>query len=117
MAAKIIPVSVFDCIVFGATGDLTTRKLLPALYWRFRDGQMPAASRVIGVARADMDDDAFRARASEALEKHVDPDHSIRDTFADNPLESSFPGASEGSALDEVVVSEPPMLRIGCPTP
>ena len=73
MAAKIIPVSVFDCVVFGATGDLTMRKLLPALYWRFRDGQMPAESRVIGVARAAMDDDAFRARAAEALEKHVDP--------------------------------------------
>jgi glucose-6-phosphate 1-dehydrogenase len=73
MAAKIIPVAVFDCVVFGATGDLTTRKLLPALYWRFRDGQMPAGSRVIGVARATMDDDAFRKQAAEALEKHVDP--------------------------------------------
>ena len=39
---KIIPVAVFDCVVFGATGDLTLRKLLPALYYRFRDGQMPA---------------------------------------------------------------------------
>ena len=38
---KIIPVATFDCVVFGATGDLTLRKLLPALYYRFRDGQMP----------------------------------------------------------------------------
>jgi sec-independent protein translocase protein TatB len=45
------------------------------------------------------------------LEKHVDPDHSIRDTFADNPLESSFPGASDASTLDEVAVSEPPLLE------
>ncbi len=37
---KIIPVADFDCVVFGATGDLTLRKLLPALYYRFRDGQM-----------------------------------------------------------------------------
>ena len=40
--AKIIPVATFDCVVFGATGDLTLRKLLPALYYRFRDGHMPA---------------------------------------------------------------------------
>ena len=39
--AKIIPVATFDCVVFGATGDLTLRKLLPALYYRFHDGQMP----------------------------------------------------------------------------
>jgi sec-independent protein translocase protein TatB len=45
------------------------------------------------------------------LEKHVDPDHSIRDTFADNPLEPSFPAASEVSTLDEVDVSAPPVLE------
>ena len=43
--AKIIPVATFDCVVFGATGDLTLRKLLPALYYRFRDGQMPPESQ------------------------------------------------------------------------
>ena len=42
MPGKFRPVAVFDCVVFGATGDLTLRKLLPALYYRFRDGQMPA---------------------------------------------------------------------------
>ncbi len=42
MVSKIIPVAEFDCVVFGATGDLTLRKLLPALYYRFLDGQMPA---------------------------------------------------------------------------
>jgi glucose-6-phosphate 1-dehydrogenase len=68
---QIIPVATFDCVVFGATGDLTLRKLLPALYYRFRDGQMPAESRVIGAARSRLTDDEFRARATEALEKHV----------------------------------------------
>jgi glucose-6-phosphate 1-dehydrogenase len=68
---KIIPVAIFDCVVFGATGDLTLRKLLPALYYRFRDGQMQAESRVIGAARSHLTDEDFRARASKALEKHV----------------------------------------------
>jgi glucose-6-phosphate 1-dehydrogenase len=69
--AKIVPVSVFDCVVFGATGDLTLRKLLPALYLRFRDGQMPAGSRVFGAARSKLSDEAFRDRAREALARHV----------------------------------------------
>ncbi len=68
---KIIPVAVFDCVVFGATGDLTLRKLLPALYYRFRDGQMPAESRVIGAARSKLTDEDYRARATEALRKQV----------------------------------------------
>jgi glucose-6-phosphate 1-dehydrogenase len=71
--AKIIPVSTFDFVVFGATGDLTLRKLLPALYYRFRDGQMPADSRVIGAARSNLTDDDYRGRAERALEEHVVP--------------------------------------------
>ena len=71
MAARIIPVALFDAVVFGATGDLTLRKLLPALYWRFRDGQMPDGARVIGAARSGLDDAAFRLRAGAALEAHV----------------------------------------------
>lgn len=73
MVSKIIPVAVFDLVVLGATGDLTLRKLLPALYLRFRDGQIPAESRVIGAARSDLDDDEFRRLAAKALEAHVDP--------------------------------------------
>ena len=69
--AKIIPVSSFDCVVFGATGDLTLRKLLPALYARFKDGQMPADSRVIAAARSDLSDAAYRDRAAKALRDHV----------------------------------------------
>ena len=69
--AKIIPVQTFDCVVFGATGDLTLRKLLPALYYRFHDGQMPEDSQIIGAARSDLSDQAFRDRAAEALKDHV----------------------------------------------
>ena len=65
------PVSAFDCIVFGATGDLTQRKLMPALYYRFRDGQMPPDARIIGAARSKLDDAAFRGLVAKALSKHV----------------------------------------------
>ena len=78
--AKIIPVETFDCIVFGATGDLTLRKLLPALYYRFRDGQMPADSHVIAAARSDLGDEEYRKRASKALREHVARDDLDVDT-------------------------------------
>ena len=55
MTAQIIPVAVFDLVVFGATGDLSFRKLMPALYWRESDQQMPEGSRIIGVARSHLD--------------------------------------------------------------
>jgi sec-independent protein translocase protein TatB len=42
-----------------------------------------------------------------ALERHIDPDRSIRNTFADNPLHPTYPIASEVSTLDEVAVSAP----------
>ena len=69
--SKIIPVPLFDFVIFGATGDLTLRKLLPALYHRFRDGQILPGSRIIGVARSNLDPAAYRARAAEALRQHV----------------------------------------------
>jgi glucose-6-phosphate 1-dehydrogenase len=82
--AKIIPVATFDCVVFGATGDLTLRKLLPALYYRFRDGQMPPEAHVIAAARSELDDAAYRKRASKALKEHVareDLDSDTADRF------------------------------------
>ena len=64
-------VDIFDYVVFGATGDLTLRKLIPALYYRFRDGVIPDEARIIGTARSDLDDAAFQARAAHALQIHV----------------------------------------------
>jgi len=69
--AKIIPVQQFECVVFGATGDLTMRKLLPALYYRFRDEQMPHNSRIIGASRSELTAEQFRTRAMEAIRQHV----------------------------------------------
>lgn len=73
MAGRTIPVEPFDLVVFGATGDLAHRKLLPGLYLRFAAGQVPEGSRIIGAARSDLDDDGFRAQAKAALEEHLEP--------------------------------------------
>ena len=69
--ARILPVPNFDCVVFGATGDLTMRKLLPALYNRFRDGQYDGGCRIIGAARSDLSDEAYRNKAEDALRRFV----------------------------------------------
>jgi glucose-6-phosphate 1-dehydrogenase len=58
--ATFIPVPPFDLVVFGATGDLSLRKLFPALLHRFLDGQIPENSRIIGAARAEHTTESFR---------------------------------------------------------
>jgi glucose-6-phosphate 1-dehydrogenase len=72
MVARVIPVDPFDLVVFGATGDLAQRKILPALCRRFAEGQMPPGSRVIGAARSDLDRAGFQAFVAEALETYLD---------------------------------------------
>ena len=71
MISQIIPVEPFDYVVFGATGDLSERKLLPALYRRAADNQIVGDSRIIGAARAEMPTEDFRNFARAALEKFV----------------------------------------------
>ncbi|MDD2877100.1 MAG: glucose-6-phosphate dehydrogenase [Acidiphilium sp.] len=62
----------FDYVVFGGTGDLARRKLLPALYHRDLDGQLPETSRIIGSARAEMSHKAFQALVQKSLEEFVE---------------------------------------------
>lgn len=76
MAARVITVDPFDIVVFGATGDLAKRKLLPALFERDLAGQLPDEARIIGVSRRPMEDAEFRAFARDAVEagEHGPPD-------------------------------------------
>ena len=63
----------FDLVFFGGTGDLTWRKLMPALFQAFRHGKLPADGRILAVARDDRSDEDYR--------------HFIRERFVD--VESS----------------------------
>ena len=69
MTARIIPVESFDLVVFGGTGDLACRKLLPALYYRDRDRQMPDDSRIIGVARSQIDRNGYLTQIDAVLDR------------------------------------------------
>src|ERR1700760_2120615 len=56
-------------VIFGASGDLTHRKLVPALYNLAHDGELPPAVAVIGFARRPKTDDEFRKEMEEATRK------------------------------------------------
>lgn len=71
MSSTVIPVDPFDLVIFGGTGDLAMRKLLPALFRRDADGQIPPSARILGLARTDQDTEAFKLEAREALQRHV----------------------------------------------
>jgi glucose-6-phosphate 1-dehydrogenase len=57
-------------VVFGATGDLTSRKILPAVYNLRRAGLLPPETTIVGFARRPLDDETFRGQMREALEQH-----------------------------------------------
>ena len=71
MVSRVIPVDVFDLVIFGGTGDLARRKILPGLYRRFLAGQMPSESRIIGAARGDLTEADYRAQVAEAIAEFV----------------------------------------------
>ena len=65
--AQLVPVDPFDLIIFGGTGDLAMRKLLPALYHRDRDGQLTADSRIIAASRGALSAEEYLAMVEAAL--------------------------------------------------
>jgi glucose-6-phosphate 1-dehydrogenase len=71
MVARVIAVEPFDIVVFGATGDLAARKLIPALYHRDEAGQIPPEARIFGASRRKLSSKAFRDLAREWLQTHV----------------------------------------------
>lgn len=81
---KVEPCSI---VIFGASGDLTARKLIPALYQLFAEKQLPDPIRIIGFARREKPDEAWRAELKIGMEtfsrtKRVDP--QIWQDFAAN---------------------------------
>lgn len=74
MVSRVIPVEPFDLVVFGGTGDLARRKIIPGLYRRFLAGQMPPEARIIAAARSEMPVEAFRETARAAIAEFVSKD-------------------------------------------
>jgi glucose-6-phosphate 1-dehydrogenase len=75
-------------VIFGATGDLTHRKLIPALYNLAADGELPPAVTVVGFARREKSDDEFRRELEEATRKFSR--QTVRDEIWKTFAESIF---------------------------
>ena len=59
----------FDLVFFGGTGDLTWRKLMPALFQAFRHGKLPEGGRILAVARDDQSDERYREWLKERFQE------------------------------------------------
>ena len=68
-------------LVFGASGDLTARKLMPALFTLWQDGFVSNSAPIVGVARRENTDEGFRNEMFEAVRKHTRKHSVTRDQW------------------------------------
>ena len=89
-----IAVNSFDLVIFGGTGDLTARKLIPALYHRHCAGQLPEQARIITLGRRDLSRDDYLASI-------FDKSHAqISDKYFDEAQWQAFSSRIEYRQLD-----------------
>ena len=97
-------------VIFGASGDLTARKLIPAFYHLCKDKQLPSAFRVIGFARRDKTDESWRNELREELNQfsRTQPvDDTVWKEFAKNLFycRGDLTGAAAYKKLEELLTS------------
>jgi glucose-6-phosphate 1-dehydrogenase len=104
-----LPIHPTTLVIFGATGDLAKRKLLPALYNLAHEGALPERFNLIGVSRSDNAHEEFREQAQEAIKEFSrrEPDPNVLEKLLDEVryVPGTFDDASVyqtlGNALDE----------------
>jgi len=111
-------------VIFGASGDLTRRKLLPALYHLSRGNRLPARFAVMGVARTPASDEAFREQFRDSLREFADLDAAGREIadslaarmfyLAGDPAESTLYGRLS-ARLDEIDGAEGVLYYLAIP--
>jgi glucose-6-phosphate 1-dehydrogenase len=90
----LIAVNPFDLVIFGGTGDLAARKLIPALYHRHCAGQLPEQARIIALGRKDLSRDDY-------LDLIFDKSHAqISEKYFDAEQWQTFSGRIEYRQLD-----------------
>lgn len=72
----------FDLVFFGGTGDLTWRKLMPALFQAFRHGKLPEGGRILSVARDEQTDEKYRGWLKERFQEVDDAKRPSEEEFA-----------------------------------
>jgi glucose-6-phosphate 1-dehydrogenase len=103
-----LPVPPTTLVIFGATGDLARRKLLPALYNLAHEGALPERFNLIGISRRDQTDDDFRNQARESISQFSrrPPDDQVlegllgRMSYLGIPFDDTPNYAKLGTAMD-----------------
>jgi glucose-6-phosphate 1-dehydrogenase len=98
--------------IFGASGDLTARKLVPALFNNFRKGRLPADTKIVGMARSPFTDESFRAKMREGMQQFAPKDFNAEKWQAFAPMLFYQPGdmtkAEAYSGLEQKITSIAP---------
>ncbi len=115
--AQLLPVDEFDLIIFGGTGDLAMRKLLPALYHRDLDKQFTGASRIISLGRSKLSRKQYLETVETALRANLDKgefDAAFWKTFSArveyHQVDASSPG--EWDALVKTLSGQEERIRV-----
>ncbi|HMT22263.1 MAG TPA: glucose-6-phosphate dehydrogenase, partial [Promineifilum sp.] len=94
-------------VIFGASGDLTHRKLIPSLYDLFRKGRLPENWRVVGMSRTGFTDDAFREHGESGVKEFAASsyDPKIWRKFAQNVfyVQGDLTALEQLQALDKTL--------------
>jgi glucose-6-phosphate 1-dehydrogenase len=102
-----LPVPPTTLVIFGATGDLSRRKLLPALYNLAHEGALPGRFHLIGVSRSEMTDDEFRVMAQESVREFSrrEPDAAVLDKLFESAryVAGTFDEAELFGKLDDAL--------------
>ncbi len=86
-------------VIFGASGDLTSRKLIPALYNNYRKKRLPENTSIIGISRTSMTDDAFREDMRNAMKKFAPADYDEKTWQSFAPMLCYLSGDVENAGL------------------
>jgi glucose-6-phosphate 1-dehydrogenase len=81
-----LPVAPTTLVIFGATGDLARRKLLPALYNLAHEGALPERFHLVGVSRKEKEDDDYRGECEQSIRRFSrrTPDETVLKSLLDN---------------------------------
>lgn len=106
-----------DIVIFGGTGDLSLRKILPALYYRHKEEQLNPEGRIFVLGRAEMDDADFHKMIQEQCKSHIaeqDFDAAIWKDFVKHMTYAMVDATASGSyqSLAEKIEDNPREIRV-----
>ena len=105
-------------VIFGASGDLTSRKLVPALYNLMRAGLLPEETKIIGFSRTKMSDGEWRSSLRKSTEQHAGGEPFSQEAWNTfEPIIHYQPGDIESTADFEKLQQRLCSLEEGNPTP